>query len=61
MAMLRTLPCKEYDNFTLLLMRQKDLTCANIEAAFQVKQTERNTHHSPLLSPSGGPMLRTKW
>jgi hypothetical protein len=34
MAMLRALPRKEYTDFVLLLMRQKDLLRANIEAAF---------------------------
>jgi hypothetical protein len=40
-------------------MRQKDLTRANVEAAFQVEQTERNAHRGPLLSPSGDAALRT--
>jgi hypothetical protein len=58
MAMLRALP-HEYGNFTSSLMRQKNLTRANIEAAFLVKQTECNPHNSPLLFPSGDAALRT--
>jgi hypothetical protein len=49
MAMLHTLPCDVYGNFVLSLMRQKTLTCMDIEAAFQVEQIERNTQNSPLL------------
>jgi hypothetical protein len=57
MAMLRALPREEYGDLTLSLMRQKDLTRTNIKAAFQVEQTERNTHRGPLLSPSGNAAL----
>jgi transposase InsO family protein len=59
MAMLRALPHEEYADFVLSLMRQKDLTRANVKAAFQVEQTERDAHRGPLLSPSGGAALRT--
>jgi hypothetical protein len=40
-------------------MRQKDLTRADVEATFQVEQTERDAHPGPLLSPSGDAALRT--
>jgi hypothetical protein len=59
MAMLRALPHKDYADFVSSLMRQKDLTRANVEAAFQVEQTKRNTHRSPLLSRSGNAALHT--
>jgi hypothetical protein len=59
MAMLRALPRKEYADFVSSLVRQKDLSRANVEAAFQVKQTEREAHRGPLLSPSGDAALRT--
>jgi hypothetical protein len=59
MAMLRALPREEYADFVSSLMQQKDLMRANIEAAFQVEQTERDTHRGPLLSPSGDAALRT--
>jgi hypothetical protein len=58
MAMLCALPREEYANFVSSLMRQKDLLRAHVEAAFQVEQTECDTHRSPLLSPSGGAALR---
>jgi hypothetical protein len=57
--MLCTLPCEEYTNFVSSLMRQKDLMCANIKGAFQVKQTKHDAHHGPLLSLSGDTALRT--
>jgi hypothetical protein len=53
MVMLCALPREEYGDLTLSLMRQKDLTRADIEAAFQAEQTERDAHRSHLLSPSG--------
>jgi hypothetical protein len=59
MAMLRALPCGEHVDFVLSLMRQKDLSRANVEAAFQVEQTERDAHRSPHLSPSGNTTLCT--
>jgi hypothetical protein len=59
MAMLRALPREEYGDFTSSLIRQKDLTRADVEAAFQVEQTERNAHRGPLLSLSGDAALRT--
>jgi transposase InsO family protein len=58
MAMLRALPHKEYGNFTLSLIHQKDLTRGDIEAAFKVEQTKCDTHRGPLLSPSGDATLR---
>jgi transposase InsO family protein len=57
MAMLRALP-REYGDFMSLLICQKDLTRGDVEAAFQVEQTERDAHRSPLLSPSGDAALR---
>jgi hypothetical protein len=44
LPMLRSLPREEYADFVSSLMRQKDLTHANVEAAFQVEQTERDAH-----------------
>jgi hypothetical protein len=58
MGMLHALPREEYGELTSTLMRQKDLTRADVEAAFQVEQTERGTHRGPLLSPSGDAALR---
>jgi hypothetical protein len=49
MAMLRALPREEYGDFTSSLIRQKDLTRGDVEAAFQVEQTERDAHRGPLL------------
>lgn len=60
MAMLRALPRNEYGNFVSLLMRTKDLTHRNIEAAFQVEQTKCNAAHRPLISPTGNKALRTQ-
>jgi hypothetical protein len=40
-------------------MGQQDLTCTNVKAVFQGKQTERNTHCGPLLSLSGDTAVRT--
>jgi hypothetical protein len=57
MAMLCVLPCEEYSYFTSSLMRQKDLTHANVKATFQVEHTKRNTHCGPLLSPSSDATL----
>jgi hypothetical protein len=59
MAMLWALPREEYTNFMSLLLRQKDLTHAHVEATFQVEQTERNAHRGLLLSLSGNATLRT--
>jgi hypothetical protein len=59
MAMLRALPLEEFSDFTSSLIRQKDLTRGDVEAAFQVKQTKRDAHRGPLLSPSGDATLRT--
>jgi hypothetical protein len=50
MAMLRALPCDVYGDFVSLLMRQKTLTRADVEAAFQVEQIERNAQDGPLIS-----------
>jgi hypothetical protein len=56
MAMLCALPRDIYRNFVSLLMRQKTLTRADVEAAFQVKQIERNAQDGPLV---GSAALRT--
>jgi transposase InsO family protein len=56
MAMLCALPRDVYGDFVLLLMRQKMLTRADIEAAFQVEQIERNAQDGPLI---GSAALRT--
>jgi hypothetical protein len=53
MAKLSTLLRKEYGDLTSCLMRQKDLTHANVEVVLQVEQTKHNAHRSPLLSLSG--------
>jgi hypothetical protein len=58
-VMLHALPCGEYGDFTSPLMRTKDPTRVGFEATFQVKQTKRNTHCGPLLSPSADAALRT--
>jgi hypothetical protein len=57
MAMLRALPRNKYADFVLSLMRTKDLNRRAVEAAFQIEQTKRNTHHGPLFSPSGNVAL----
>jgi hypothetical protein len=59
MAMLRALPREVYPDFVLTLMRQKNLTRANVEAVFKVEQTECNAHRGPLLSPFGNAALCT--
>jgi hypothetical protein len=59
MAMLRAPPREGYADIVSLLMRQKDLSHANVEAAFQVEQTGRDAHRSTLLSLSGDAALRT--
>jgi hypothetical protein len=56
MTMLRALPRDVYGDFVLLLMRQKTLTRADVEAAFQVEQIERNAQDGPLV---GSAALRT--
>jgi hypothetical protein len=56
MAMLCTLPRNVYGDFVLSLMRQKTLTRADVEAAFQVKQVECNAQDGPLV---GSASLRT--
>jgi transposase InsO family protein len=56
MAMLRTLPRDVYGDFVLSLMRQKTLTRADAESAFQVKQIEHNAQDGPLV---GSAALRT--
>jgi hypothetical protein len=56
MAMLCALPHDVYGDFVLLLMREKTLTCADVESAFQVEQVERNTQDGPLV---GSAALRT--
>jgi hypothetical protein len=57
MAMLCALPHNKYGNFILSLMRMPDLTHCTVEAAFQVKQTKRSTHHRPLVTPAGNTAL----
>jgi hypothetical protein len=59
MTMLCSLPREEYTDFVSLLMRQKDLTRADVEAAFQVEQTKHDAHRGPLLPPSGDTALHT--
>jgi hypothetical protein len=59
MAMLRALPREEHADCVSLLMRQKGLLRANVEAAFPVKQTKHNAHCGPLLSLSGNAALCT--
>jgi hypothetical protein len=49
----------QYADFMSSFMQWKDLTRADFEAALQIKQTERDTHRGPLLSPSGDAALRT--
>jgi hypothetical protein len=61
MAMLCTLPRDEYTDFVLSLMCTKDLDHHAVEAAFQIEQTECNTHHGPLLSPSGDAALHAQY
>jgi hypothetical protein len=62
MAMLRALPCGEFGNFTSSLIRQMDiLTCGDVEAVFQEKQTKHNTHHGPRLSMSGDATLCARY
>jgi hypothetical protein len=58
MAMLRALPRDQYSNFVLSLMRQKKLKQSEVEAAFQIEQTEHDAICSPLLSISNA-VLRT--
>jgi transposase InsO family protein len=60
MAMLRALPRNKYSNFISSLMRTPDLTHCTVEAAFQVKQTKRSAHHSPLVTPASNAALCTQ-
>jgi hypothetical protein len=57
MAMLRALPRDEYGDFVSSLMRTKDLSRKDVEAAFQVGQTERNALHGRLYTPAGDTAL----
>jgi hypothetical protein len=57
MALLNALPREEYADFISSFMRQKDLTRADVEAVFQVEQTKRNAHRSPLPSSLGNTNL----
>jgi hypothetical protein len=59
MAMLRALPRNEYGDFVLLLMRTKDLSRKDVDAVFQVEQTERNALRGPLYTPAGDTALCT--
>jgi hypothetical protein len=54
------LPRNKYSNFILLLMCTPGLTRCTVQAAFQVKQTKRSAHHSPLVTPAGDTALRTQ-
>jgi transposase InsO family protein len=56
MAMLRALPRNVCGNFVLSLMREKMLTHADVEAAFQVEQIKCNAQDGPLV---GSAALRT--
>jgi hypothetical protein len=49
MAMLRALPRDVYGDFVSSLMREKTLTRADVESAFQVEQIERNAQDGPLV------------
>jgi hypothetical protein len=60
MAMLRALLCNKYGNFILSPTRTPDLTRCTVAAAFQVEQTERSAHHSPLVTPTGDAALCTQ-
>jgi hypothetical protein len=60
MAMLCALLHNKYGNFILSLMHTLDLTHRTVEAAFQVKQTERSAHHGPLVTPAGNAALCTQ-
>jgi hypothetical protein len=50
MVMLQALPCDQYGNFVSSLMCQKKLKQSEVEAAFQIEQTEHDAICSPLLS-----------
>jgi hypothetical protein len=56
MAMLRALPRNVYGDFVSSLLRQKTLMRADVKAAFQVEQVERNAQDGPLI---GSTALRT--
>jgi hypothetical protein len=60
MAMLHALPRDEYGDFVLSLMRTKDLSRKDVEAAFQVKQTECNASRVPLYTPASDTALCTQ-
>jgi hypothetical protein len=60
MAMLRALPRNKYGDFVSSLMHTKDLSCKDVEAVFQVKQTKRNTSCGPLYTPAGNTALCTQ-
>jgi hypothetical protein len=57
MAMLCALPREGYGDITSSLMRQKDPQGRDVEAAFQVEQTERDSTSGPLLVASGDAAL----
>jgi hypothetical protein len=59
MAMLRALPCAEYGDFTLSLMRTGKLTLTHAKAAVYVEETERNAVHGPHIAPAGDAALFT--
>jgi hypothetical protein len=55
--MLRALPRNKYGDFVSLLMHTKDLSRKDVEAAFQVEQTEHNALRGPLYRPAGDTVL----
>jgi hypothetical protein len=61
MAMLSALPCAEYGDFTLSLMRTEKLTLTHAKAALHVKETKSNTIEYPLqtLKPAVSTLLQT--
>jgi hypothetical protein len=50
MAMIQALPQAEYGDFASSLMRNKTLLRADVEAAFQLKQTEQDAPHGPVIN-----------
>jgi hypothetical protein len=61
MAMLCALLRNKYTDFVLSLMHTKDLDRCTVEITFQIEQTERNTHHGPLLFLSSNAALCTQY
>jgi hypothetical protein len=50
MAMIQVLLWAEYRDFASSLMCNKTLLCANIKAAFQLKQTKQDAPHGPVIN-----------